>query len=79
MQSTPQLMPAGTEVTVPVPLPAGTTVKRMLLNVNVAVMVVAPFIVVTHEPVPEQPPPDQPVKLVLTPGVATRVTIVAAL
>jgi hypothetical protein len=32
--------------------------------------------VTTHDPVPEHPPPDQPVKVELVEGVAVRVTAV---
>ena len=56
-------MPVGELDTVPVPLPAGVTVRRYLLSVKVAVTVLAALIVTLQVPVPEQPPPDQPVKL----------------
>jgi hypothetical protein len=76
VQVAPQLMPVGTEVTVPVPLPAGTMVRPTMLSTNVAVMVRAPCIVVTQVPVPEQPPPVQPAKFELPDGVAVSVTAV---
>jgi hypothetical protein len=51
LQSTPQLMPVGFEVTVPVPVPALVTSSDWL-SAKVAVIVVGPVIVVVHEPVP---------------------------
>jgi hypothetical protein len=42
---------------------------------KVAVTVVAVFIVTTHDPVPEQPPPDQPVKVLSASGAAVSVTV----
>ena len=74
VQVTPQLMPAGAEVTVPAPLPAGATVKLNNCKVNVAVTDVAALTVTTQVPVPLQPPPDQPVKLEPADGAAVKVT-----
>ena len=42
--------------------------------VKVAVIVVAPFMVTLQVPVPEQAPPDHPVKIEPEAGVAVRVT-----
>ena len=46
---------------------------------NVAVIVVFPVIVTTHDPVPEHPPPLQPVKTELPPAKASSVTAVLGL
>src|SRR5436309_2657833 len=75
-QVAPQLMPAGALVTVPLPVPAGVTVRVKLCRVKVAVTVVAAETVTTHDPVPEQPPPLQPVKVEPAAGVAVNVTAV---
>src|SRR5438093_8049809 len=61
-QGAPQVIPAGALVTVPLPVPAGVTVRVKLCRVRVAVTVVAAESVIVHGPVPEQPPPVQPVK-----------------
>ena len=45
---------------------------------NAALTVVAPAIVTTHEPVPEQPPPLQPVNTLPTAGAAVSVTTAPA-
>jgi hypothetical protein len=45
-------------------------------DVNDAVMDVSLFALTTHAPVPEHPPPDQPVKELPGSGVAVRVTSV---
>ena len=73
-QSTPQSIPAGTELTVPVLLPAFTTVSGYVLSVKVAVTAVAAATVVVQGPVPVHPPPDQPVNDALAAGVAVRIT-----
>jgi len=57
----PQPIPAGVLRTVPGP--CVVTVRTKPWNVNVAVTVVAAFRVTTHELVPEQPPPLQPLKI----------------
>ena len=76
VQVAPQLMPAGLLVTVPVPAPAGVTVRAKLGVVKVAVTVVAAETVTVQVPVPEQPPPVQPVKVEPAAGAAVRVTAV---
>src|SRR5207302_8512786 len=75
-QDAPQLIPAGELVTVPLPAPAGVTVRVKLCRVKVAVTVVAAETVTTHDPAPEQPPPAQPVKVEPAAAVAVNVTAV---
>jgi hypothetical protein len=75
----PQLIPAGLEVTVPLPEPAVVTVSRLPLTLNVAVTDCAALIVTEHVPVPEQPPPDHPAKLDPDAGDAVNVTTVPLL
>jgi hypothetical protein len=77
-QVAPQAMPAGVLVTVPLPVPALVTVsaKDDCTKVNVAVTDVAAFTVTTQVPVPEQPPPLQPVNVDPAAGAAVRVTAV---
>jgi len=75
-QAVPQLMPAGELVTVPLPVPALLTVSAKDDCTNVAVTVVAAFRVTTQVPVPEQPPPLQPVNVEPVCGDAVRVTTV---
>src|SRR5256886_7592197 len=70
------MIPAGALVTVPLPGPAGVTVRVKVCSVKVAVTVVAAESVTTHVPVPEQPPPLQPVKVEPAAGVAVSVTTV---
>src|SRR5438094_475470 len=74
-QVAPQVMPAGLLVTLPAPAPALETVS-VKVGVKVAVTVVAAETVTTHDPVPEQPPPLQPVKVEPTAGAAVSVTAV---
>jgi len=74
-QVAPQVMPAGLLVTVPAPAPALETVS-VKVGVKVAVTVVAAEIVTTHDPVPEHPPPFQPLKVEPAAGVAVSVTAV---
>src|SRR3989449_10511500 len=69
-------MPAGELVTVPLPVPALETVSVKVGRVKVAVTVVAAETVTTHDPVPEQPPPLQPLKVELAAGAAVSVTAV---
>lgn len=73
VQLPPQLIPDGLDVTVPVPLPLRTTVRR--LTANVAVTVFAASIVTMHAPVPEHAPP-QPVNAFFALGVGVSVTTV---
>ena len=69
------MIPAGEEVTVPIPVPALDTVK-VGLRVNVAVTEVAAFMVTVHVPVPEHPPPLHPVKVEPAEAEAVSVTLV---
>jgi hypothetical protein len=78
-QSVPQLIPAGFEVTTPVPDPALLTVRVRWMSVNVAVTVVAVLTVTTHMPVPLHPPPDQPVNVEPVLADAVNVTLVPKL
>jgi hypothetical protein len=74
-------MPAGLDVTVPVPLPFLLTVRRLVKSVKVAVTFFAAVIdTVQVAPLPEQPPPDQPepVKVEPVPAVAVRTTLASA-
>src|SRR5205823_13880690 len=75
-QVTPQLIPAGELVTVPLPVPALLTVSAKLGRLKVAVTVVAAMTVTVQAPVPEHPPPLQPVKVEPAAAVAVSVTAV---
>src|SRR5947209_4778176 len=78
-QVAPQVMPAGLLVTVPAPVPALETVSVKVgveAAVKVAVTVVAAETVTTHDPVPEHPPPFQPLKVEPAAGAAVSVTAV---
>jgi hypothetical protein len=79
-QVVPQLIAPGgvVEVTVPVPVPAFETVSVYFGSVNVAVTPCAWFMVTVQVPVPEQPPPDQPVNVDPDAAEAVRVTWVPA-
>src|SRR5439155_25510776 len=68
--------PSGELVTVPLPVPAGVTVRVKVWRVKVAVTVVAAETVTVQGPVPAQPPPVQPVKVEPAAGAAVRVTVV---
>src|SRR5437899_12668619 len=57
----PQEMPAGALVTVPVPAPLAVSVRVKVGTAEGGVAVVAALSVTVQEPVPEQPPPRQPV------------------
>ena len=72
-------MPLGVEVTVPAPLPVVTTDSVNWVSVNVAATIVALVSVITHVPVPEQPPPLQPLNVEPVAGVAVSVTDVPKL
>jgi hypothetical protein len=67
-------MPAGAEVTVPLPVPALLTVTGKVSSVNVAVTVVAAAIATVQVPVPVQPPPLQPANVEPAVGAADSVT-----
>src|SRR2546428_7881907 len=73
-QVAPQVIPPGELVTVPLPVPALLTVSAKLGRLNVAVTVVAALKVTVQAPVPEQPPPLQPVKIEPAAGAAVSVT-----
>jgi len=75
-QVAPQLIPAGELVTVPLPVPAGVTVRVKVCGEKVAVTVVAAETVTTQVPVPVQPPPLQPLKADPAAGAAVSVTAV---
>jgi hypothetical protein len=73
-------MPDGLDVTVPVPLPFLLTVRILVKSVKVAVTLLATVIDTVQGVVvvPEQPPPDQPVKVEPVPAVAVRTTLASA-
>src|SRR5436309_8496074 len=75
-QVAPQVIPAGELVTVPLPVPALLTVSAKLGRLKVAVTVVAVETVTTQVPVPEHPPPLQPLKVEPAAGLAVSVTAV---
>src|SRR5439155_10877481 len=75
-QVTPQVMPAGALVTVPLPVPAAATVSVKVWSVKVAVTGVAAETVTVQVPVPAQPPPLQPLKVEPAAGAAVSVTAV---
>src|SRR5215203_7260604 len=80
-QSDPQLMPAGSLVTVPLPPPDLTTVRVRIVGVddvfvNSASTLRAWSIVTVQVPVPEQPAPVQPAKAEPLSAVAVSVTCV---
>src|SRR5438093_1106081 len=75
-QVAPQEMPAGLLVIVPVPAPVFETVSVKFCTAKVAVTVVAALSVTVQVPVPEQPPPLQPVKVEPAAGAAVKVTAV---
>jgi len=78
-QVAPQLIPAGLEVTVPLPVPDLPTDRVNACTAKLAVTEVAAFMVTEQVPVPEQPPPLQPVKLDPPAGDAVSVTTVPLL
>ena len=74
MQSAPQAIPTGDDVTVPDPDPDLNTDNVNVFNVNVAVTFLAAVIDTTHDPVPEHPSPDQPVNVDPVAAAAVNVT-----
>ena len=89
-QIAPQLMPAGELVTVPKPWPDRCAVSTKdrdgdgdgdeveVLGPKLALTDVAAFSATVQVPVPEQPPPLQPVNMAVADGVAVNVTTVPA-
>src|SRR5260221_4133559 len=79
VQVDPQLIPAGLDVTVPLPVPDLLTVRFNCWTLKFAVTVVAALMVTLHDPVPEQPPPLQPLNVDPPAAAAVRVTTVPLL
>jgi hypothetical protein len=79
VQLAPHEIPAGFDVTVPLPVPAFATVSVNCCSVNVAATDTAASIVTMHVPVPVQPPPLHPLNTESDAGAAVNVTIVCAL
>ena len=76
-QSDPQLMPAGSLVTVPLPVPVLIAESIWLPGaLKVAVTFLAAFIVTVQDPVPEQPSPFQPPNVEGAVAVGVKVTVV---
>src|SRR5213593_908644 len=75
-QVAPHEIPGGALVTVPAPAPVLLTVSVKVCTAKVAVTVVAALRVTEQVPVPEQPPPLQPVKVEPAAGAAVKVTAV---
>jgi hypothetical protein len=77
LQVAPHTIPAGLLVTVPIPAPAGVTVRVNVFTgaVKVAVTVWSAFITTIQDPVPLQPPPLQPVNVEPPVGAAVRATV----
>jgi hypothetical protein len=75
VQSEPQVIPLGLDVTVPVPVPVFATVSAYGASAKSALTVVAAVTETTHVPVPLQPPPLQPPKTDPAAGAAVSVTI----
>ena len=67
------------EMAPPVPFTVAVMALETVLLLNVAVTMVAPFIVVAHSPVPLHPPPDQPAKIDPESAFEERDTTVAGL
>jgi len=74
-QVAPQLMPAGLDVTVPLPAPALATLS-VAVRLNVAVTVWSVLIVTVHGLAAPVQAPDQPAKVEPGSGVAVKVTTV---
>src|SRR5262249_58235175 len=81
-QVAPQLMPPGELVTLPGPWPDRCAVSWKdvveLFGAKLALTDVAAFIATVQVPVPEQPPPLQPVNVAVADGMAVNVTMVPA-
>jgi hypothetical protein len=78
VQAVPQVIPAGLDVTVPLPVPALSTVSTGVVSVNVAVTFLAVVIETVHvAALPVQPPPDQ-LKVEPVAGVAVSTTLSSA-
>jgi hypothetical protein len=75
-QVAPQLMPVGVDVTLPLPVPARLMVRTFCARAKFAVTLVAELTDTVHVPVPEQPPPDQPVNREPDAAVAVSTTLV---
>lgn len=75
LHALPQLIPAGLELTVPVPVPALLVASVTLCSVNVAVTFWACPRLTVQDPAPLQAPP-QPAKVEPASGIASRVTTV---
>ena len=71
----PHEMPAGADETVPAPLPPLFTLSAYWVIAKLAVTVTAAVTVTLHVPVPEQPPPDQPLNVKPRFGVAVSVMV----
>jgi hypothetical protein len=70
------LIPAGLDVTVPVPLPAALTVSVCWSSTKVAVTALSAAIETVQVPAPLQPPPDHPANVEPVLALAVRVTLV---
>ena len=73
-QVAPQVIPAGLDETDPDPFPLLETFRLNVCSVNCAVTEVAAVTDTMQVPVPEHPPPDQPVNVEPVAGVAVSVT-----
>jgi hypothetical protein len=76
VQSPPQLIPAGLDVTVPAPVPFLLTVTTIGCGTTEKVAVTVAVVDATQVPAPAQPPPFQPVKTEPASAVAVNVTFV---
>jgi hypothetical protein len=72
----PQVIPAGLEVTVPLPVPALVIVRGNCRSVKAALTLLVWSICTVHVPVPLHPSPLQPVKLEPVSVLAVNVTLV---
>jgi len=75
-QVVPHAMPAGELVTLPLPRPVRTTVTVTGAGAKAPFTIVADVSITTQVPVPEHPPPDQPVNTQPVAGVAEIETLV---